>query len=200
MKLVCIGDSLTFGYGLHKNEKWVTLLEEKLNGDKKAGEPRWEVLNAGINGDTSGGALVRLKGDVLEQKPDMVLIMTGGNDYIAGCDISAVKSNITAMTMQCAAAGIKVFVSSEIPTVPEQVAPEWRAVADFEEYNRKQKEICDWFPKFCRCFEYNYINLFDKWTKATEVSPAYYQDGIHPNRAGSDVFVDAFYPEFSKYK
>jgi len=202
MKLVCIGDSLTFGYGLHKADKWVTLLEEKLN-NRNGGHPAdmqgWEIINAGINGDTSGGALSRLKGAVIDQKPDMVLIMTGGNDYIAGCDISAVKANITAMTMQCAAAGIKVFVSSEIPAIPEQVAPEWKAVADFEEYNRKQKEIREWYPKYCRGFGYTYIDLFDKWCEATAVSSDYYQDGIHPNQGGNRVFAEIYYNEFRKF-
>lgn len=190
MKLICIGDSLTFGYGLRKSEKWVTILGERLG---------WEVINAGINGDTSGGALVRLREEVIQQKPDMVLIMTGGNDYIAGCDISAVKANITAMTMQCAAAGIKVYVSSEIPTIPEQVAPEWKAVVDFNEYNRKQKEICDWFPKYCRCFSYTYIDLFRKWTEITGVSSEFYQDGIHPNKKGNEVFADIYYSELKKF-
>jgi len=190
MKLICIGDSLTFGYGLHKNDKWVTLLGEKLG---------WEVINAGINGDTSGGALSRLREDVINQKPDMVLIMTGGNDYIAGCDISAVKANITAMTMQCAAAGIKVFVSSEILTVPEQVAPEWSAVADFSEYNTKQREICAWFPKYCRGFSYTYIDLFNQWLEKTKADTSYYQDGIHPNKAGNEIFADIYYNEFKRF-
>ena len=56
MKMVCIGDSLTYGLGIPVNENWAALLGRELG---------FEVVNKGVNGDTSGGMLARLERDVL---------------------------------------------------------------------------------------------------------------------------------------
>ena len=48
-KITCIGDSLTFGYGVSKDKKWIDILAKEL--------PQYEVLNKGVNGDTTSGLL-----------------------------------------------------------------------------------------------------------------------------------------------
>ena len=52
MKLICIGDSLTFGYGVRPSQRWTRLCAQ---------ETGWEIVNEGISGDTTGGMLVRLR-------------------------------------------------------------------------------------------------------------------------------------------
>ena len=52
MKLICIGDSLTFGYGVRPFQRWTRLCAQ---------ETGWEIVNEGISGDTTGGMLVRLR-------------------------------------------------------------------------------------------------------------------------------------------
>ena len=47
MKLICIGDSLTFGYGVRPSQRWTRLCAQ---------ETGWEIVNEGISGDTTGGA------------------------------------------------------------------------------------------------------------------------------------------------
>ena len=51
MRLICIGDSLTFGYGVHLSQRWTQLCAQ---------ETGWELVNEGINGDTTGGMLARI--------------------------------------------------------------------------------------------------------------------------------------------
>ena len=58
MKLICIGDSLTFGYGVHLSQRWTQLCAQ---------ETGWELVNEGINGDTTGGMLARMQGGVLAE-------------------------------------------------------------------------------------------------------------------------------------
>ena len=58
MKLICIGDSLTFGYGVHLSQRWTRLCAQ---------ETGWELVNEGINGDTTGGMLARMQGGVLAE-------------------------------------------------------------------------------------------------------------------------------------
>ena len=49
MKLICIGDSLTFGYGVRPSQRWTRLCAQETGG---------EIVNEGISGDTTGGMLV----------------------------------------------------------------------------------------------------------------------------------------------
>ncbi|HBD30306.1 MAG TPA: hypothetical protein DC027_01470 [Oscillibacter sp.] len=58
-KLICIGDSLTFGYGVHLSQRWTRLCAQ---------ETGWELVNEGINGDTTGGMLARMQGGVLAER------------------------------------------------------------------------------------------------------------------------------------
>ena len=82
MKLICIGDSLTFGYGVRTFQRWTRLCAQ---------ETGWEIVNEGISGDTTGGMLVRLRAlladrDICVQRP-LVLLMGGANDiFFSGTD------------------------------------------------------------------------------------------------------------------
>ena len=82
MKLICIGDSLTFGYGVRPSQRWTRLCAQ---------ETGWEIVNEGISGDTTGGMLVRLRAllaerDICVQRP-LVLLMGGANDiFFSGTD------------------------------------------------------------------------------------------------------------------
>lgn len=64
-KIVCIGDSLTEGYGLDKNMAWPALLQNRLN---------ITVVNSGISGDTTSGMLARFYPDVIQHRPTHVII------------------------------------------------------------------------------------------------------------------------------
>jgi lysophospholipase L1-like esterase len=72
VKLICFGDSLTAGsYG----GKYLTTL--------RALRPNDDIVNGGRGGDTVLNLLARLESDVLDQRPDGVFIMIGGNDAIS---------------------------------------------------------------------------------------------------------------------
>jgi lysophospholipase L1-like esterase len=68
--IVCFGDSLTFGTGADKGRDYPAQLAGMI------GRP---VVNLGIPGDTTAGALARIA-TVLERDPQMVLLTLGGND------------------------------------------------------------------------------------------------------------------------
>ena len=65
LEIVCIGDSLTYGYKLKKSEVWTKLIENKYG---------IKVLNKGINGDSTGGMLSRFYRDVVGNKSSYVFI------------------------------------------------------------------------------------------------------------------------------
>ena len=61
MELICLGDSLTFGYGVPKGSRWTTRLAQKTG---------WRIYNFGVCGDTTGGMLTRLVGQISPQLPE----------------------------------------------------------------------------------------------------------------------------------
>lgn len=188
MKLICIGDSQTFCLGLHRADKWSTLLGENTG---------WEVINAGINGDTSGGVLARLRPDVIDKKPDIVLVMCGGNDFIMGADMGTVKANTMAIVQQCLAAGIKVVIASELMLYPELVSEEYNRIADFHVVNERMREITAWYPDFCNAFPgVSYINLQKLYLEETGGSAEYSADGLHPNKEGAKIIAKILTNEF----
>jgi lysophospholipase L1-like esterase len=71
MKVVCVGDSITFAQYLERDKAWTTLLAEH-TGD--------EVINKGVCGDTTRLALERFPRDVQAHEPEMVVIQFGAND------------------------------------------------------------------------------------------------------------------------
>lgn len=93
-RVLALGDSLTFGYGASPDAAWPVKLGE-LTG--------WQVENAGINGDTSAGALERLPALLSAGSYDAILIGIGGNDMLRGVSPAATRDNIAALVSQARA-------------------------------------------------------------------------------------------------
>ena len=70
MRIVCLGDSFTQGFGVDEQECWVSILNR---------ETPWEFVNKGVNGDTTTGLLARFHRDVVEEKPRYVFLDGGFN-------------------------------------------------------------------------------------------------------------------------
>ena len=78
IRIVCFGDSLTYGYGVMDEIAYPHRLSVDL--PQQFPQVQWEVFNSGINGHTTREALARLQGSVLERKPQLVFILFGSND------------------------------------------------------------------------------------------------------------------------
>jgi len=87
-KLICFGDSLTA-----QENSYVTALARELS--------RNTVVNAGLGGDKTPAALLRMEKDVFEQNPDAVLIMLGTNDAAVGRERWADEPMISAEAYRC---------------------------------------------------------------------------------------------------
>ncbi|MDH3329213.1 MAG: arylesterase [Desulfobulbaceae bacterium] len=87
--IIAVGDSLTAGQGVAENDAWPALLGKKLH--KNGYE--WQVINAGISGETSSGVLSRVKW-ILAQKPEIVILETGANDGLRGIPTPVIRENI----------------------------------------------------------------------------------------------------------
>ena len=72
-RVLALGDSLTAGYGVNPGEAWPVLLASRTG---------WEIVNAGISGDTTAGGLQRLPVLLEEHSPALVIVSLGGNDML----------------------------------------------------------------------------------------------------------------------
>ncbi|MCP5537008.1 MAG: arylesterase [Akkermansiaceae bacterium] len=78
-KIVFLGDSITAGYGLEKEEAYPAVISQLAAADGK----KIQIVNAGLSGDTTSGGLRRIR--VIARQPlDILVIALGGNDGLRG--------------------------------------------------------------------------------------------------------------------
>ncbi len=101
LKIVAFGDSLVQGVGSSQGNDFVSLLSKKIG---------LNIINAGISGNTTQNGLARLEKDVIEQKPDVVIVLLGGNDAIRQIPESQTFGNLEKIILQIKNSGAKVLL------------------------------------------------------------------------------------------
>ena len=99
--VLALGDSLTFGTGASAETSYPTVL---------AGLTGWNVVNAGVSGDTSAQALARLPALLAEHHPKLVIVSIGGNDFLRKLPESDTRAHVHAICKQSLAAGAQVLL------------------------------------------------------------------------------------------
>jgi acyl-CoA thioesterase-1 len=128
--VLALGDSITFGTGTSPDASYPTVLAQ-LTG--------WKIVNAGIPGDTSAGALQRLPELMKEHAPPLVLVSIGGNDFLRRMSQAQTRENIRNICLQAASGGAQVLLIA----VPElsAVAAVARSLSDHPMYAELAKEL-----------------------------------------------------------
>lgn len=105
-RVVFLGDSLTAGYGLAKEQSVPSLIQKRL---EEAGY-NYEVVNHGVSGDTSAGGVSRLEwalsGDVR-----VLVLELGGNDGLRGIPVESMKANLDAIIAGAKSRGVGVLLT-----------------------------------------------------------------------------------------
>ena len=182
MKIICLGDSLTYGYGVARAVTWTALLSNGADGP--------EVVNRGISGDTTGGMLARLETDVLAEDSDLVLLMGGSNDIFFGRDLAAAKCNMAAIVFQCMAHRRKVVLGIPFPVLEKGLADQWKPFAGGEEVKRLLGEYGKWLVEFGREFGIPVLDLGEALPREEEARLSCYLDGIHLSPAGHRLVAE----------
>ncbi|MDR2508157.1 MAG: GDSL-type esterase/lipase family protein [Candidatus Accumulibacter sp.] len=86
--VIAFGDSVTYGLGADRGQDWPSLL---------AGQTGWNVINAGVSGDTTETALPRIPSLMEMYKPELVILELGGNDFLNRRPPKTVKENLRAI-------------------------------------------------------------------------------------------------------
>ena len=90
--ILFVGTSLTAGYGLTPEQAFPARIQARIDAEGLA----YRVVNAGVSGETSAGALRRI--DWLLRQPLAILVLeTGANDGLRGQDVEATRANIQAI-------------------------------------------------------------------------------------------------------
>lgn len=181
MKIVCIGDSLTYGYGVEKSKNWVELLNVRGSAN---------FVNKGISGDTSGGMLSRFQKDVIEEKPKYVIIMGGVNDVIAGASLGVAQANAMAMVHQAYHYKIIPVLGTSIRVDSENIRKDWSELNDLKTLNLSIEEYRNWMIKFCKSFKVSYIDFYTEFHHVVKGDyKRYFLDGIHPTEEGHKILA-----------
>jgi acyl-CoA thioesterase-1 len=171
-KIVAFGDSLTAGYGLSESSSYPSLLQNKLTADGFD----YEVVNAGVSGDTSAGGVRRIDW-ALEGDVKVVIIELGANDILRGQPIREMKKNLAAIIERCKAKGALVLLAGmEAPT---DTGTDYR------------RDVHEAFASVARENNIALIPFFLQGVAALDTLNQ--RDRIHPNEEGTKIVTETVY-------
>ena len=171
-KIVAFGDSLTAGFGLPESQSYPALLQKRLN---EAGYA-YDVVNAGVSGDTSAGGLRRIDW-ALEGDVKVVVLELGANDILRFQSIAEMKKNLAAIIERAQAKGAKVLLAGmEAPT---NSGPDY------------QREAHNAFVELAKQYKAALIPFFLQ--DVAGIESLNQRDGIHPNAEGTKIVTETVY-------
>jgi acyl-CoA thioesterase-1 len=169
-KIVAFGDSLTAGLGIGLDQAYPAVLQELLD---EAGYA-YEVVNAGVSGDTSAGGVSRLDW-VLEGRDVRVLILAlGANDGLRGLPPEEMKKNLGEIVRRSKSRGIDVLLAGfEAPPGAK---------------DRYLQEFVSVFPELSR--EHGVALLPSILEGVAGRAELNQEDGKHPNVEGARILAE----------
>ncbi len=172
--ILVFGDSLSAALGLRPQQGWVALLARRLEAQGYG----YEVVNASVSGETSGGGLQRLPRALELHKPVIVILELGANDGLRGLPVDAMRANLSRMVRLSQDAGARVLLLGI--RIPPNYGP------------RYGDQFADAFPALA---QQNHLPLVPFLLKDVALDSARMQeDGMHPNVSGEPVVLENVWP------
>lgn len=175
MKFICIGDSLTTGFGINKEFSWFELLKSSSN---------FELINKGVNGDTTTGILSRYYKDVIINSPCYLFIMAGTNDFLLNRSLNSVEENLSLIIKEALENNIAPFIGIP-PIIDESLAiKQWDSNINYSIVNNKLKSYRSYIITLCKKLNLKYIDFYSLFNDINKkhTGNSLYLDGIHPNK------------------
>lgn len=172
-RILFLGDSLTAGYGVARENSYPSLIEMQL---KKSGKTV-SLINASISGSTTASAVKRLKWQ-LKQKPDILVLALGANDGLRGFDVKISEKNLSETIELAKSHQVHVILAGM------RVPPN---------YGKKYaKQFDSIFAKIAKSYKIPLIPfLLEGVAGQKQLNQA---DGIHPNEKGHQIIAKLVYP------
>lgn len=172
-KIVAFGDSLTAGFGLTEKESYPYLLQEKLKADGYD----YEVVNAGISGDTTLGGLERIDWSLEQENVQILVLALGGNDLLRGLSPKQMKNNLEKIIQKAQAKKVQVLLCGML--APPSMGAQY------------QRDFVAAFPDLASQYKVAFMPFI---LEGIALDKKYNQpDGIHPNAAGEVIMTDNIY-------
>jgi len=172
-KIIAFGDSLTAGFGLAEKESYPYLLQQKLKADGYD----YEVVNAGVSGDTSLGGLERSDWVLEQDNAKVVILELGANDLLRGVPVAKMKDNLDKIIRKAKAKNLTVLLCGML--APPTMGSEY------------QREFTMAFPDLASQHKVEFLPfLLENIAMKKELNQA---DGIHPNPQGARIMTDNIY-------
>ena len=172
-RIVALGDSLTSGRGIGKALAFPALLQARLDD----GGYTYQVINAGVSGDTSARALRRLRA-ALDGDVSVVIVALGANDGLRGVPVQQLKANLGQIIEEAQSRGISVLLCG-MEALPVHG---WDYSVAF---HRAYEELAARYR----------VPLVPFLLRNVIANPQLMQrDRIHPNEAGARAIADKIWP------
>lgn len=169
-RVLALGDSLTEGFGVKREEAWPALL---------AGKTGWNVSNGGVSGDTSEAALKRLPYLLEQHEPVLVLVTLGGNDMLRRIPQQETVANLEKILALIRAQGAKpVLLATPQPSLAGAVFQNLSAPGFYRELAAAQQ-----------------VPLIEDAIPDVLSDPQLKADQIHPNAAGHVLLAETIFGE-----
>jgi acyl-CoA thioesterase-1 len=172
--LIMLGDSLTAGRGLEKEQAMPALMQ----GYFETAKIGYRVINAGRSGDTAAGGASRLSWYLRDEvNPGGLVIFLGNNDAMRGLDVDQLESNLKKIIAQARAyrADLPIFLVAvrALPNLGRDYGGALEAV----------------YPRVAEAE--NVTLLPFPLLKVAGVPELNQEDGVHPNVEGTEVMARA---------
>jgi acyl-CoA thioesterase I len=173
LKIVAFGDSLTSGHRLPSKDAYPSILASRL---REAGLP-FTVVNRGVSGDTTAGAVRRLQA-ALDEHPQILIVAFGANDGLRGVPVAQVRRNLETVIETAQARGVKVLLCG-MEALPLYG---WQYTVDFHQL----------FPALAEKYQVPLVPFLLDGVIGDQALMS--SDGIHPNAEGAKVLAANIWP------
>jgi acyl-CoA thioesterase-1 len=168
-RIVVLGDSLTAGLGLASRDSYPTQLQQRLDADGL----NYEVVNAGVSGDTSAGGLARLDW-ALEGDVKVLIVALGGNDALRALPADELRRNLAAVIERTQQRGISVILAGM--EAPPNFGRDY--IVSFHNV----------YPALAKQYHVAFVPFLLQGVAGIETLNQ--RDGIHPTADGARILAD----------
>lgn len=170
-RIVFFGDSITAGLGVEPEQAYPALVQQKIDSLGW----HFDVVNAGLSGETSSGGLSRI--DWVLQKPVSVFVLElGGNDGLRGIDLSLTEENLQKIINKVEAKYPRAKIILAGMEVPPNLG---------QKYTEQFKEM---YPALAK--KNNVALIPFLLQNVGGIRSLNQQDGIHPNAKGHIIVAE----------